>query len=98
MSEPWAAIFYNSPAWKRTRKAYGNSVFWVCERCGEPGKIIHHRVWLTRRNINNPAITLSWSNLECLCQECHNSEHFPVTPATREGFAFDDNGDLVPTT
>lgn len=97
MSEPWAYAFYHSRTWKECRKAYGDTVFWICERCGKPGKIVHHKIWLTPANINNPWVTLDWKNLELLCQDCHNAEHFPTISPTRKGFAFDENGDLVQT-
>lgn len=66
----------------------------ICERCGAPARIVHHRKYITRANINNPAITLNWDNLEALCQDCHNKEHF-VTGATVPGLMFDEAGNLI---
>lgn len=37
--------------------------------------ICHHKTYLTPGNINDPDIALSWTNLEALCQDCHNKEH-----------------------
>lgn len=74
----WAQRFYNSDSWKDTRTAYLRSVNYLCERCKENiaiAKIVHHKVYLTQKNINNPEITLAWKNLEALCQDCHNKEH-----------------------
>lgn len=73
--------FYKSPAWRKTRAAYIKSVGGLCERCLSEGKIIkgyivHHKTYITKDNINDPNITLSWSNLEYLCHDCHNKEHF----------------------
>lgn len=97
VARPWAYAFYHSRSWKDCREAYGASVFWICERCGRPGKIVHHKiVWLTPANINDANITLGWWNLELLCHDCHDDEHLKRTSATRKGFAFDANGDLVP--
>lgn len=48
---------------------------YLCERCGEPAKIVHHKIWLTPKNIHEQSITLCWDNLEALCQDCHNKEH-----------------------
>lgn len=75
MAQEWAKSFYTGKAWKQTSRAYMLSKAYVCERCGGVGEICHHKKWLNSRNINDPAITLSFDNLECLCKECHNKEH-----------------------
>ena len=89
----WAEAFYLSKAWEHTREAYLKSQHNICERCGEPAKICHHRTWLTRDNINNPYITLCWDNLEALCQECHNKEHHKHKPKLR--YSFDAEGNII---
>lgn len=66
---------------------------YICERCGEPAKICHHKIYLTRDNINNPYITLCWDNLEALCQDCHNKEHHKEGPKLR--YSFDEEGNIV---
>lgn len=43
----WAKSFYLSAAWENTRAAYLMSQDFICERCGEPAKIVHHKRWLT---------------------------------------------------
>ena len=43
MAKPWAKAFYNSAAWRDTREAYMVSRHGLCERCGKPGLIVHHR-------------------------------------------------------
>ena len=48
----WAKSFYLSQAWENTRAAYLMSQDYICERCGEPAKIAHHKRYLTRENIN----------------------------------------------
>ena len=40
-----------------------------------PGTQVHHKIRLTPFNINNPEITLSYKNLELLCDDCHEKEH-----------------------
>lgn len=80
MAQDWAKAFYKSKAWQQTRTAYAASVGGLCEDClrrGEyrPGEIVHHKVHLTPENINNPAVSLSWSNLELLCRDCHGKMH-----------------------
>lgn len=90
----WAKHFYKSKAWRECRDAYFVSRHGLCERCGQPGKIVHHKIYLTPENIDDPDVTLNWDNLELLCQTCHNAEHHSgdILP---EGLRFDENGDLV---
>lgn len=96
MAAEWAYAFYHSTAWKVCRAAYAASVHYLCERCGKPGKIVHHnKVWLTPSNINDPHITLGWWNLQMVCDDCHKEAHRKKPSAMREGFAFDEDGNLV---
>lgn len=48
---------------------------YICERCGEPASICHHRKYLNDQNVNDLSIALGFDNLECLCRDCHNKEH-----------------------
>ena len=91
----WAEHFYRSTAWERTRGAFMKSKHYLCERCGEAAKICHHKEYLTPKNINDSKITLSWSNLEALCQDCHNKEHNKTKCSTRDDCMFDEYGDLI---
>lgn len=80
MPNGFARKFYMSPEWIRCRIAYAESKRWLCERCAEQGKIIpgtevHHKIRLTRANINDPDIALCFDNLELLCKDCHLKEH-----------------------
>ena len=90
----WAREFYLSADWEKTRAAYLIAQDFICERCGEPAKIVHHTCWLNRRNIHDRSITLIWDNLEALCQDCHNKEHHKRQPSLRYGF--DADGRLIP--
>lgn len=93
--KPFAKKFYKSAAWRHCRNAYFKSKYGLCERCVEPGKIVHHIKYITPDNINNPEITLNHNNLELLCQACHNREHHERYSPIAVGLMFDDNGDLV---
>ena len=95
MAAEWAYAFYHSAAWKHCRRAFLESRHWLCERCERPAKIAHHREYLTPENIGNPRIALDWRNLEALCEDCHNEEHHSTVSATRPGFAFDEEGNLI---
>lgn len=94
--KPWARKFYNSKAWRICRVAYIESVHGLCERCGEAGYIVHHTVYLTPKNINDPSISLNHELLEYVCQLCHNTEHHGSSePITARGTAFDEQGNLI---
>ena len=80
MAKEWARDFYNSPAWKKTSRSYAKSVGKLCEECRRRGivkayELVHHKTWLTPENIGDPAVTLSWSNLEAVCRDCHARIH-----------------------
>jgi len=98
MAKEFAKKFYKSKAWIKCRYAYIKSIFGLCERCGKPGYILHHKIELNPNNINDPNITLNWDNLEYVCHDCHNEEHNfgrDKKPYTREGLVFNENGELV---
>lgn len=88
--------FYHSKAWTDCRKTY-ISQHPLCERCQAkglivPAHIVHHKIHLTQENINDPSISLNHANLESLCFECHNAEHFK---RQNRRWKFDDDGNLV---
>jgi len=72
----YAESFYKSVKWQRCRDAYFLSQQGICERCMNPGKIVHHKTYITPLNIGDVNITLNPDNLELLCIVCHNKEHF----------------------
>ena len=72
--------FYNSAAWKTTRRNYKQSVGGLCERClrnglVNPAEVVHHIEPLTEQNISDIKVSLCWSNLEALCRKCHAEVH-----------------------
>lgn len=99
MAKEYALPFYHSKAWLDCRDGYIKSVNGLCERClakGQytPGKVVHHKTYITPQNVNEPEITLSWDNLEYLCQMHHNEEHH-VNEVTASGVRFDSFGNLI---
>lgn len=97
MARDFSKAFYNSKEWKKARASYIASKFGLCERCGRPNsKQVHHKIYLTPVNINDPDITLNFNNFELLCDLCHQNEHNEKYSATVNGLMFDENGDLVP--
>lgn len=97
MAKAWAKSFYDSKIWKQCRKSYISKVFGQCERCEEPGLILHHKIELTPENINDPYITLNHSNLQYLCLDCHNRVHGNEVDVLRDGLTFTETGDVVST-
>ena len=97
MAQEWAKGFYKSATWLRCRHGYITSVHGLCERCFDPGYILHHKILLTAVNIKDQEITLNWDHLELLCLSCHNLEHGIKTrgEAIREGLAFDEHGNMI---
>ena len=93
MAKEFAKAFYNSKEWQRCRYAFIKSVFGLCRKCKQPGRIVHHKITLTPDNINDPSITLNWALLEYLCLDCHNAEHGGAV--TRNDVVFDSRGQLV---
>lgn len=90
----FAKKFYKSKAWKQCREAFFYLKHGICERCNGVGKIVHHKILLTAKNINDPRITLNDEHLELLCQDCHNNEHMGKTTLA-SGLRFDSDGNLV---
>jgi 5-methylcytosine-specific restriction endonuclease McrA len=76
----FAKAFYESPAWRRTREYILKRDAGLCVHCGEPGVIVHHKIELTPRNIDDPAIALGEDNLETVCRTCHALIHEGTPP------------------
>ena len=88
--------FYQSKAWRELSRAFLISKNYVCERCGNPAEIAHHKTYLTAQNVNRPEIALNPDNLQALCLTCHNNEHFSNGGAIAANLEFDHNGDIHP--
>jgi 5-methylcytosine-specific restriction endonuclease McrA len=72
--------FYTTTAWRKCRASFLKEKNGLCEICLakgliEPAVHVHHKVHLTPKNLDNPAITLSHDNLMALCEECHQEQH-----------------------
>lgn len=104
MAKKWTNGFYVSKAWRKTRDAYFKSQRGQCERCMaeyiagdrrlediQPGFIVHHKKELTPENINDPRVSLSFDNLELLCEDHHNKQH----KAKPKRYHFDKNGNII---
>lgn len=100
MAMEYAKSFYKSRTWQQCREAYIAIRMGIdggmCEDCHEhPGYIVHHKKHITPDNISNPEITLSFSNLRYVCQDCHNKEHGRAEKE-KPRYIFSDDGDVLP--
>ncbi len=92
----YSKSFYESTSLKKCRESYLSSQQYICERCNDIAKLVHHKEYITPNNINDLDITLSFDNLEALCQECHNKEHHQKNN-TELIYFFDERGNLIYT-
>ena len=53
--------------------------------------MVHHKEYITDANYENDNIFFNIENLESLCKDCHNKEHF----ADVQEYIFDENGDVI---
>ena len=53
--------------------------------------IVHHKEYITDLNYEDDDVFFNIENLEGVCQNCHNKEHF----AEKDEYIFDENGDLI---
>ena len=104
VAKEWTNGFYTSKQWRKTRDAYYRIQCGKCERCMaevmngvrrvediQSGMIVHHKKELTPENIHDPAVALSFDNLELLCEEHHNRHH----KAKAKRYTFDAKGNLI---
>lgn len=102
MAKEFAKKFYNSKKWERCRDSFIEERVMIdgglCEVCQEvPGYIVHHKIILTEKNINNPDIALSWDNLQYVCKKCHDKfEGHGVGHKVNAYCIFDDDGQPIP--
>lgn len=97
----YAKGFYRSMAWRKCRDAYFIKRNGICERCGNAGVIVHHKIYITPENINNPKITLNFDYLELLCCDCHNKEHKKNKKRNKNKkpnlrYTIDEQGNILP--
>jgi hypothetical protein len=90
----FARHIYKAKQWARVRQYILQRDDGLCTHCGAPGKIVHHKVWVTPKNCNDPAIAFGENNLELVCEQCHGRIHEGDT-ATQAGLRFDAMGNLV---
>ena len=98
MAKEFSNSFYKTKLWQDCRNSYAKQRGYLCELCLSqgmitPGEIVHHKIELTPENINDPNITLSFSNLQLLCREHHAMMHKKSTKNNR--YLVDEQGRVV---
>lgn len=88
--------FYDTAMWHKTAKYIREKHYYICQRCGEKGNIVHHKNPLTPEDyINRPADKCyGEDNLELLCFECHEKEHNRMSEGIRDNCYFDEMGNI----
>ena len=87
---------YGTQAWKKCRNSYVKSVGGLCEDCLQrglivPGDEVHHKIFITPNNMNNPQIVFNPENLILLCKDCHARRHM----ARHHRYKVDDCGKII---
>lgn len=90
-------VVYNTKRWKKFKASYSASVNHICERCGAPGRVLHHIVELTPENCFDPAIVYGADNVMLLCWGCHEQTKTRAGLAIRDDIGFDAEGNVVAT-
>lgn len=102
---------YKTKSWKDIRKYIWLKQQCLCARCNKPvyvsgitdyipkdkrvKGIVHHKIYLNDYNYQDNNIAFNEDNLEGLCIDCHNNEHFSKG-TIRNDLMFDDYGNIVP--
>lgn len=103
--------FYKTKAWEDVRKYIWLKQHCLCNRCNRPvyvsgiseyipkekrlKGIVHHKIYLNDYNYTDDKIALDENNLEGICIDCHNKEHFSCI-AIRNDLMFDEYGNVIP--
>lgn len=102
MARDFALSFYRGQPWRRTRDAYMRLGHGLCEECLKegvytPAVIVHHKIHLSPENIDDPDITLSFDNLERVCNLCHAKLHPEIYDMDDDtmGTEFDQDGNVL---
>ena len=75
MAQRFSKAFYNSKQWADIREYILKRDNYLCVQCGHPAEEVHHKVWLTPKNIGDPNVTSNEDNLISLCKDCHFEIH-----------------------
>ncbi len=84
MAQKFSKQFYSCKAWRDLSFLCRTESGGKCSKCNNIFADIsklkaHHKMELTPDNINDSNISLNKSNIEVLCTDCHNREHYRFT-------------------
>ena len=95
MAKEWAKQFYNSSAWKFTRRQVLRRDKFTCAHCCGRANEVHHITELTPQNINDDKVSLNPDNLMSLCRDCHSRITKNQSDIVGD-YIFDENGFIIP--
>lgn len=105
MAQRFSKAFYNSKQWADIRKYILKRDNYLCVQCGKPAEEVHHKEWLTPKNIGDPNVTSNEYNLISLCKDCHFAIHKDQKTKgviknnkkniINDEYVFDENGYLI---
>lgn len=71
--DPKYVRFYNSGEWRRLALKYKQDKEYRCEVCGHYATEVHHIIAI--QTDEGWSRRLDYTNLRCVCVNCHNAEH-----------------------
>lgn len=93
--DPRKTAFYNSPAWRKLARVIRLKNHYLCQRCGNKGAEVHHKIELDAGRLNDEQymrdLGMNEDNLQLLCVNCHNAQRSKICG---EDVYFDENGEL----
>ncbi len=84
-------LLLDAPLWKTFRQEFVRSKGYTCEKCGrrlQHGLQVHHKVYRAGRK----PWEYGYSDLQCLCVDCHRQLHTELFDAGRKIPVYDDEG------
>lgn len=75
MAREFAKKFYRSKEWENVRNYILRRDKYICQICGKPAELVHHKQHLTPANIYDLSVNLNEDNLVSICRDCHFKEH-----------------------
>ena len=95
MAKAFSDKLYHSRLWRAVRQEVLHRDLYTCRDCDGRAEEVHHIVELTPENINDPMIALNPDNLMSLCHNCHTKITKGSTGDIKEGYIFDEQGQVI---
>ena len=84
--------FYHSRKWKAVRRHIRHRDQGICQKCGNVGREVHHKIPLSLRNYQTE-LAIDPENLVLLCRSCHLAER--GAGMVRDDVMFDEQGRMI---